>query len=434
MKRIVSLILVLVLMSSLPLLSANADVSDTTEQTPAAMYGDLDGDENITSSDALFILRMGVQLEKITDENKTQADVDKDGEITSADALLVLRYSVKLSSNDIVGTMVTDTDDTQSDSIEYWAESSPAMASIISFVNSVTDESSENYLPPERRIAVFDSDGTLYGELFPTYFDQCVMIYRLVHDDSYEGNPEDAAYCRELEKALINKAEKPKAPRSSGEIIAEAFKGFTVEEYREYIRKFMSEPVKGFENMTYADGYYKPMISLVKYLSENGFKVYINSGSEVNMLRELSGDTLSQWIPSYQILGTTYGLTAEGQGDTKARDYTPAPDERITFDGTVTFKNLKLNKVVSMIYDLGISPVLSFGNSSGDTAMAQYVIQHGGKAYMLLCDDTERDHGNIEEAASFKAKCEKQGIETVSMKNEFTTIYGDDVTLTDYAA
>ena len=87
-----------------------------------------------------------------------------------------------------------------------------------------------------------------------------------------------------------------------------------------------------------------------------------------------------------------------------------------------------------MINDLGISPVLSFGNSSGDTAMAQYVIQHGGKAYMLLCDDIDRDHGNIEEAASLKERCEKQGIETVSMKNEFTTIYGDDIALTDYAA
>lgn len=68
---------------------------------------------------------------------------------------------------------------------------------------------------------------------------------------------------------------------------------------------------------------------------------------------------------------------------------------------------------------------MSFGNSSGDTAMAQYVMQHGGKAYMLLCDDTERDHGDTEEAASFKADCETLGIETVSMKNEFTTIYGD---------
>ncbi len=310
-------------------------------------------------------------------------------------------------------------------SFEYWTEDSPAMKSIISFVSEVTDEKSDKFVPEADRIAVFDSDGTLYGELFPTYVDQCLMIHRLVHDDTYKGAAEDVEYCKALEKYLLSGGEKPKSPRSSGDIIADAFKGFTVEEYREYIRKFMSEPVVGFENMTYADGYYKPMISLVKYLTENGFKVYINSGAEVNLLRELSKDVLGKYIPSYQVIGTRYGFIADGQEDTKARDYTPAADEKITFDGTSKFKNLKLNKVISIINDLGISPLLAFGNSSGDLAMGQYVIQHGGKAYMLLCDDTERDHGDTEVAAEFKKDCDKMGIETVSMKNEFSTIYGD---------
>ena len=310
-------------------------------------------------------------------------------------------------------------------SFEYWTEDSPAMKSIMAYVSEVTDEKSDKFVPAEKRIAVFDSDGTLYGELFPTYVDQCLMIHRLVHDDTYKGVDEDVSYCKALEQYLLNGGEKPKAPRSSGDIIAEAFKGFTVEEYCDYIREFMSEPVAGFENMTYADGYYKPMVSLIKYLTENGFKVYINSGAEVNMLRELSKDVLGEYIPSYQVLGTRYGFNTAGQGDTKARDYTPTADEKIVFDGTVKFKNLKLNKVVSIINDLGFSPLLAFGNSSGDLAMGQYVMQHGGKAYMLLCDDLERDHGNLDTAASFKEECDKLGMETVSMKNEFTTIYGD---------
>lgn len=340
----------------------------------------------------------------------------------STDASAASTTSVASDSSDQQSAQA----DSKTDSLEYWTEDSPAMKSIMEYVSAVTDEKSDKYVPEAERIAVFDSDGTLYGELFPTYFDQCLMIHRLVHDDSYKGNEEDTAYCNALEEYLLGGGEKPKAPRSSGEIIAEAFKGFTVEEYREYVRKFMAEPVSGFENMTYADGYYKPMISLVKYLTENGFKVYINSGSEVNMLRELSQDVLGKYVPPYQIIGTRYGITAEGkEDDVKARDYTPAADEKIIFDGTLKFKDLKLNKVVSIINDLGISPLLSFGNSSGDTAMAQYVMQHGGKAYMLLCDDTERDHGDTEVAASFKADCEALGIETVSMKNEFTTIYGD---------
>ena len=62
--------------------------------------------------------------------------------------------------------------------IEYWTADSPAMASIIEAVDNYTDPDSENYLEPEERIALFDMDGTLIGELFPTYFDQCLLMFR----------------------------------------------------------------------------------------------------------------------------------------------------------------------------------------------------------------------------------------------------------------
>ena len=64
--------------------------------------------------------------------------------------------------------------------------------------------------------------------------------------------------------------------------------------------------------------------------------------------------------------------------------------------------------------------------------MAQYTVQNGGKAYMLLCDDTERDYGDVEKAASFEQKCKELGFKTVSMKNEFETIYGENVKKTSY--
>ena len=56
----------------------------------------------------------------------------------------------------------------ESKTIPYWKADSPAMASIVSFVESVTDEKSASFVPENERIAVLDMDGTLYGELFPT--------------------------------------------------------------------------------------------------------------------------------------------------------------------------------------------------------------------------------------------------------------------------
>ena len=322
--------------------------------------------------------------------------------------------------------------DEKNAALEYWTEGSPAAESIMKFVEEVCDESSGSYLPPAERIAVFDVDGTLCGERFPTYFDNCLMLHRLLHDDTYEAPAEDKAYAEAYEKALQAGGEEPDYDKSSGQILAEAFEGFTVDEYRAYVRGFMSEPAVGFEGMTYGEGFFKPMVSLVKYLSENGFRVYLCSGSERNMVREYTKDALGEWVPPCNIIGTTFSLKAEQQGDTDGRKYDLAPDDRVLYEGNMLTKNQKMNKVFAIVNEIGEAPVLAFGNSSGDFSMARYTVQNGGKAYMLLCDDTERDHGDIDTAAGFAEKCSAEGYETVSMKKDFTLIYGENVVCVDH--
>lgn len=323
-------------------------------------------------------------------------------------------------------------EETAAEAIPYWTEDSPAMASIIAYVNSLTDETSDEFVPEEERVAVFDMDGTLYGELFPTYFDQCLLMYRLLHDDTYQASEEDREFARALETALLHGEGEPDSPRSTAQMAAESFKGYTVEEYRDYVRKFMSQPAVGFENMTYGEGFYEPMAALVQYLAEHGFRVYICSGTERSLARELSEDKLGKWIPPYQVIGTSFSLTATGKGDTADRDYTYTSDDQVLMEGNMTYKNLKWGKIVNIVEEIGIVPQLAFGNSSGDFSMAQYTVQNGGKAYMLLCDDTERDYGDTEKAASFEQKCKELGFATVSMKNEFKTIYGENVKKTSY--
>ena len=87
--------------------------------------------------------------------------------------------------------------------------------------------------------------------------------------------------------------------------------------------------------------------------------------------------------------------------------------------------------MITIATEIGKGPALVFGNSSGDLAMGMYAIKAGGKGYMLLCDDTERDYGDPQVAAEFAKECEKIGLETISMKNDFTTIYGTNVKKVD---
>ena len=282
------------------------------------------------------------------------------------------------------------------DTIPYWSEDSEVMQSIVSYVESVTDETSNTYLLPEDRIAVFDFDGTLYGERFPTYFDTCLMLHRALHDKTYEAPEEIKEKAAALEEALLNYQPEPEKTLSTSQCSAEMFKGMINEDYKDYIAKFKEEHVYGFNGMTYSDAFFQPMTALVKYLADNDFVIFICSGSERTIVRELIKGKLDKWIPGHQVMGSTYSFV-----------------------------------VITIATEIGKGPALVFGNSSGDLAMGMYAIKAGGKGYMLLCDDTERDYGDPQVAAEFAKECEKIGLETISMKNDFTTIYGTNVKKVD---
>lgn len=59
----------------------------------ARIPGDVDGDGEITSTDARLVLQATAGKVTLTDEEKAAADVDGDGEVTSTDARLILQES-----------------------------------------------------------------------------------------------------------------------------------------------------------------------------------------------------------------------------------------------------------------------------------------------------------------------------------------------------
>ena len=60
------------------------------------VYGDIDSDGDITSVDAVRLVRYLVDLVELTDRQKLAADVDHDNDITSTDAIKLVRYLVGL--------------------------------------------------------------------------------------------------------------------------------------------------------------------------------------------------------------------------------------------------------------------------------------------------------------------------------------------------
>ena len=102
----------------------------------------------------------------------------------------------------------------------------------------------------------------------------------------------------------------------------------------------------------------------------------------------------------------------------------------VVLGGEFIVKNLKMNKVTVILQEIGKQPVLSFGNSTGDASMAEFVTSNNpypSMAFMLCCDDEVRENGSASKAEKMEKLCAEYDWVPVSMKDDFATIYGDGV-------
>lgn len=312
---------------------------------------------------------------------------------------------------------------------EFWNESSAALAELRDYVHAVTDKSSPDYIPEKDRIAVFDMDGTLYGEKAPIYIDWWLLKYRALEDPLYAA-PEDI---RATAEKIVLAGQTGKIPEElemeHAQAAAKAFAGMTLDEYRAYVTAFILKEAEGFEGLTYAGAWYLPMLEVVDYLNENGFTVYICSGTERFLCRILAEGMVD--IPEERIIGMDVRLEASGQDGCDGLEYAYTAQDRVVRTDELLVKNVNANKVAQIAQEIGRQPVLSFGNSSGDQSMAMYVTSgnpYRSAVFMLVADDEEREYGNRERAAAMREKWEDFGWNVISMRDDFLTIYGDDVT------
>ena len=324
-----------------------------------------------------------------------------------------------------------ETSAVKADALSLWTADAEAKKALVSYVESVTDENSPDFIPVEDRIAVFDMDGTILCETDPYYFDHCLLVYRVLEDPEYKNKA--SAFEKDVATRLQAKFYGDKNVEVSmiehGQAVAMAFAGMTIDEFEDYVEAFKNQPAPGYNGMTRGEAFYKPMIQVIDYLQANDFKVYIVSGTDRLIVRGLIKDSVD--IPRNQIIGSDELLVASNQGDVDGMDYTFTSQDKLVTGGEFIIKTLDMNKVTAIMTEIGIQPVLSFGNSTGDSAMANFTIMNNkykSLAFMLCCDDLERENGNISKADKMRTLCTENNWIPVSMKNDWTTIYGDEVT------
>jgi len=320
---------------------------------------------------------------------------------------------------------------------KYWNSDAASLAQLKSFVRAVTTEGSSQYVPVRDRLAVFDMDGTLLCETAPFYMNWLVMLHRLLDDAGYTPTDElrrfgEAAKAGMYNTQLIDREMDDRAQY----VQAEIFKGLTMEEMDDWMKSFLEKPCEGLEGLTWGTALYWPMIEVVSYLVANDFQVYVCSGTAQDMLRPLIDGVLP--IGRHQVMGSEVYYLPEGKAEEMGWQ-TPVIMETYGFDdlkgqrvvrGLFKQKCTKWSKVDIMTRQLGRKPILTFGNSSGDYPMFEFVTtgnSYPSMAFCLLCDDQERELGNAAKAEKCRTACEANGWVTVSMRDDWTTIYGPGV-------
>ncbi len=325
----------------------------------------------------------------------------------------------------LAGLLGTGCAHLKKDNLALWNDTAPAKTALTNYVQTVTDPNSPDFIPVKNRVAVFDLDGTLILETDPTYFDWALFEHRVLEDTTYKPTKEQLTAAKNSrEKGIF-----PPLNANREKMVAEAYKGLSVEEFYEFVRHFMQEDQPGFEGMKRGDIFYKPMLEVVEYLVQNKFTVYICSGTDRLTVRPLIEKNMP-YIPNRQILGSDSTLIARGQGDKDGLVYMFQKGDELVLGGKNLVKNLQMNKVSLIEQEIGVQPVLAFGNTFSDASMLNYTINHNkykALGFMLMCDDLEREYGNLQKAEKMRQGCEEYGWICVSMRDDWKTIYGPNI-------
>jgi phosphoglycolate phosphatase-like HAD superfamily hydrolase len=304
------------------------------------------------------------------------------------------------------------------DPLPSWTDG-PARQRVVKFVAAVTDRSGKDYVPPERRVATFDNDGTLWTEK-PMYVE---VVFALDRVQALAGkHPEWKE--KEPFKTLLE-ADPARVSRLSDKEIQEALivshAGMTVAEFDALVKDWLATTKHPRFKRPYTELVYQPMVELLAYLRANGFKTYIVSGGGVEFMRTFTEKLYG--IPPEQVVGssvkTKYELRKDGPVLVRLPEF--------------LFSDNYGGKAEGIERHIGRRPVAACGNSDGDQQMLEWTAAGAGARLMLLVhhDDAEREYaydrtsdvGRLDKALD---EATRRDWLVVSMKNDWKVIYPFD--------
>ena len=296
-----------------------------------------------------------------------------------------------------------------------WQDSAPKQA-ITAFVTKVTTPDSPDFVPPAQRIAVFDNDGTLWGEQ-PMYFQAFFAFDRVKalapqHPEWKDKEPFASVLKGDLKSALAG------GEHALLELVIATHANTTTEEFEQAVSSWIASARHPQSGRPFTEMVYQPMLELLAFLRHHQFKTFIVSGGGIEFVRPWAERVYG--IPPEQVIGSSIRTRYD------LRDGKPT----LLRLPEINFIDDKAGKPVAINQHIGRRPLMAFGNSDGDFEMLAWTTSGPGPRFGLLVhhDDPNREFaydrsssiGRLDKALD-AAPANHWSV--VSMKNDWLSIH-----------
>jgi len=301
------------------------------------------------------------------------------------------------------------------DPLPSWNDG-PTKQSIQTFVKKVTTKGSPDFVPPEQRIAVFDNDGTLWAEQ-PIYSQFFFVIDQLKaqapqHPEWKTTEPFKSALAGDMKEVAAS------GEKGIAELIAATHAGMSTDEFARSVNEWIATARHPKTHRVFTEMVYQPMLELLHYLRDNGFKTYIVSGGGQDFMRAWAEAVYG--VPPEQVIGSQGELTFQ------YRDGRPV----LIKEAKIALVDDHAGKPVGIERFIGRKPIFAFGNSDGDQQMLEWTMSGDGPRFAGLVHHTDGVREFAYDRQSSVGKLDKaldeataKGWTVVDMKNDWKVIF-----------
>ncbi|MEZ9230324.1 haloacid dehalogenase-like hydrolase [Vibrio amylolyticus] len=230
--------------------------------------------------------------------------------------------------------------------LESW-HNAPFLDAIQVALEKWTDPSYIEYLPPSKRLAIFDLDGTLWCEK-PLITEVAFWIHEL---DAVKQNNEYVQHHSDIDRLLVCVESGTKfVVAKAARLYYRIFEHQTAEQYQDKVNAWFNTALHPRFNVPLSELTYQPMKALLHHLQAHGFRCVINSGSTHDFLTACCLAVLN--IDSQDVLGSFHSKKSE----------------REPLD-----VNIGEKKVIQFKQKYDSIPVIAVGNTAHDIPLIEWV-------------------------------------------------------------